>query len=366
MPESNEAIIRKFFDFCIRLHNFSQSNSLLKSCDFGIKVNGGKSTEMFYSITRFIDYAAVPYIARSTAAVAIDDFMAGDYSTIYVSKTDDNDDNDNNYDDDIFEKADNNNDLEMTLAELKGLIQVCSTLTHIITFNINARLLIYNVDLTMLKKSNVNLMATRMDFVDCNICDCTNIRRPIISSSSLTQPQVCFANCSFENGWISSFRATKCRFEYNSDTSHPIDLSMMSEMNVRYCEVFFIDKLKVRVLWSTIPRNTSDPINMNFRGTDPSVAVMINELISTMKNNNVNVEISISRPVDGPINLVSLLSLDVPLAILDPRPSPLTDAMDIFKKYYFTDYSSVPIAPINGMMVFQEELIEMGLSKYAK
>ena len=90
MPESNEAIIRKFFDFCIRLHNFSQSNSLLKSCDFGIKVNRGKSTEMFYSITRFIDYAAVPYIARSTAAVAIDDFMAGDYSTIYVSKTDDN------------------------------------------------------------------------------------------------------------------------------------------------------------------------------------------------------------------------------------------------------------------------------------
>lgn len=360
MPESNEAIIRKFFDFCIRLHNFSQSNSLLKSCDFGIKVNGGKSTEMFYSITRFLDYAAVPYIARSTAAVAIDDFMAGDYSTIYVSKTDDNYGDDD--EDASFEKADNNDDLEITLAELKGLIQVCSTLTPIITFSINARLLIYGVDLTVLKKSNVNLMATYMDFVDCNICECTNIRRPIISSPSMKQPRVCFSNCTFENGWSSSYRSTNCQFEYDSDTSHPVDFSILSDMNVRKCAVYFNSKPSAPVLWSTLPRNKSDSIDINFRGTDHSVAVMINELISAMKKNNINVEINISRPVDGPINLVSLMALDTPLAILDPRPSPLTNAMDIFKKHYVTNH----ISPINGMIDFQEELIDAGLSQYAK
>ena len=104
----------------------------------------------------------------------------------------------------------------------------------------------------------------------------------------------------------------------------------------------------------------SDSIDINFGGTDHSVAVMINELISAMKKNNINVEISISRPVDGPINLVSLMALDTPLAILDPMPSPLTNAMDIFQKHYFHT------SPLNGIIDFQEELIEMGLSKYAK
>lgn len=362
MPESNEAIIRKFFDFCIRLHNFSQSNSLLKNCDFGIKVNAGKTTETFFSITRFIDYTAIPYIARSTTATAIDEFMVGDYSTLYVTKIDEDEKSyDNDYDDHDFEKA-NNDDLEMTNDELTGLIRVCSTLTPIITFSINGRLLMYDIDLTVLKKSNVNLMATRIDFVDCNICGCTNIRQPIISSPSLQQPIVCFSNCTFEKGWNSSYRTVNYRFEYDANTAHPVDFSMLSDMNVRRCAIYFNAKPSAQVLWSTLPSNDSDPIDINFRSTDRSVAVMINELISAMKKNNINVEINIARPVDGPINLVSLLALNTPLGILDLRPSQLTDAMEIFKKYFFTNYSS----PLDSILDFQEELIEMGLSRYAK
>lgn len=347
MPESSKALIRRFFDFCIKLNNFTKSNHFLKYYDFVVKITNGRSssnTDYFLPISRFIDYNQMSNFAKSAVFYDIGAFMSGRSSTIYVRKTDDN------------------NDLEMTLAELKGLIQVCSTLTPTITFNINTRLLIYNVDLTVLKKSNVNLMATRMDFVDCNICDCTNICRPTISSPSSTQPQVCFANCTFENGWSSSYRSTNCRFEYDSNTSHPVDFSILSDMNVRKCAVYFNSKPSAQVLWSTLPRNKSDSIDINFRGTDHSVAVMINELISAMKKNNINVEISISRPVDGPINLVSLLALETPLAMLDPRPSQLTNAMDIFKKYFFADYSS----PLDCMMDFQEELIEMGLSQYAK
>ncbi len=358
MPESNEAIVRRFFDFCIKLNNFTKSNHFLKQYKFLVKITNGKSssnTDYFLPISRFIDYNQMFNFAKSAVFYDIGAFISGQSSTVFLQRTHDEYDEDDGVE--YNENTISEYQLELTSVEIEGIIKACSSLMHTVTFKNNAPLCLYSIDISLLSKSNVALSAESVEYSDCNICKCHNI---ISYNDDTRRDMRTFCNCTFEKGWSSYFNTTRCTFVYDSDAKAPVDFSFFLELAGKDYSVDFDGKPKVPVLWSTLPYNSLGMISIRFRGNNQGLAGMINDLIAALTKRSINLGITINDPIDGPINLVTLLAHDYTLYLKNKKSSPLQKAVDLFAEYY------VMGATTESVLEFQDKLFETGLSQYAR
>lgn len=353
MPESNEAIIQTFFDLCDKLTAFAKSSFTLRNCRFYIKINRETSSQFFLPIADVLNYKRNPYIQQSSVTTAIEDFMAGTYSLIHVR----------NIDEDLDADEESNNadrEIEMTQEDIDGLIGVCSSLFHTVSFYVTTKVIMYNININRLNKSNVNLIVDDIDFNACNICKSDNIN----SISSFVTPIRTFLNCTFDKGWSVGYTYCHVNLIYDDDTNGSVNFSALAELDpIRY-SIMFCGKPSGPVLWSSLPKNTRDEISIYFKGADNSFAGMINELSRAIVNNNLCVGINLSEPIEGQLNLLSLLMSKTPLTITkNSGTSQLQTALNIFYKYFVsTDVTNAT----ENVLDCQEDLIEMGLSKYAR
>lgn len=212
--------------------------------------------------------------------------------------------------------------------------------------------------------SNVFLECMFARFFNATVMASKNITIQWFNHPNMQDDIVTFSNCTFKPGWSKLLKSSnRVRFLVGPEAN----FSELREIPNHRIELWF-QQHGDTVLWNTLPTNLSNSLDIEFFNTKDFRAVIVNDLLERLKTSSLQrLSITTGGKLVGTINMVKLVTIvgSTLTARMFNFRRPSEFGMDVRLAITMWEKNH-GIQSSSDILEYQEELIDAGLSKYAK